>query len=209
MDLFTVDTVGEQTLVNQDKIQSSDILYSYSKDSEITQNESQDEDSNSDIENEEDTEDKYDYGGKNIKTFFGYMTFNIFKLFAAGIPPPSIDIISILKNPTLFNKPLYGNDESTSKKNEVENDLNAFFKALGWTSVCGVLPKKSNNKSRPNRLHEDYLSGVHEHLTKTDISKEMSSCVLKGIQTKRELKIPSEREAHRQRKVCIRFEQMR
>lgn len=117
----------------------------------------------------------------------------------AGIPPPPVDIIGILRNPTLFNKPLYGN--STPAGCDGDNDLDTFCRAMGWTNICGVLPKKPDKKSRQSWQPEDYLNGVHKDITKTNISKEMSSCVLKGIQTKRDLKIPSERGAHRQRKV--------
>lgn len=120
-----------------------------------------------------------------------------------GIPPPSVDIIEILKNPTLFNKPLYGNTENTQKQSQ-DDDLDAFCKAMGWTNLCGILPKKSETKSKRNRRFDEIdLSDVHKNFTKTNISKEMNSCILKGIQAKRDLKIPSEREAHRQRKVDI------
>lgn len=108
-----------------------------------------------------------------------------------------------MKNPTLFNKPLYENPENKEGESQ-DDDLSAFCKAMGWTNVCGILPKKSENKLKRNQhLNEVDLSDVHTNFTRTNISKEMNSCVLKGIQAKRELKIPSEREAHRQRKVNI------
>lgn len=118
-----------------------------------------------------------------------------------GIPPPPIDIINILKKPTLFNKPLYGNDENESK-GKGEDDLDAFCKAMGWTNLNGVLPKKPEKKTKRNCLIDEIdLTDVHKDLTKTDVAKEMLGNELQGIQTKREVKVLSEREAHRQRKV--------
>ena len=126
----------------------------------------------------------------------------IFRWFILGIPPPPVDIISILKKPTLFNKPLYGNDDKSKEKGD--DDLDAFFKAMGWTDLNGVLPKKPEKKTKKGWEIEDIdLNDVHKDLTKTDVAKEMRSSVLKGIQTKKDLKILSEREAHRQRKVNI------
>lgn len=98
---------------------------------------------------------------------------------------------------------MYGNTETTTKDTE-DADLDEFCKAMGWTKICGVLPKKQDNKSKRHRNFEETdLNDVHNNFMKTDISKQMSTCVLKGIQAKRELKIPSEREAHRQRKVIL------
>lgn len=124
-----------------------------------------------------------------------------FRWLILGIPPPPVDIISILKKPTLFNKPLYGNDENESK-GKGDDDLNAFFKAMGWTDLNGVLPKKPEKKTKKGWQIEDIdLNDVHKDLTKTDVEKEMRSSVLKGIEIKKDLKVLSEREAHRQRKV--------
>lgn len=120
-----------------------------------------------------------------------------------GIPPPPIDIISILKNPTLFNKPLYSNDEYDVKEH-AESDLDAFCKAMGWTNINGVLPKKPEKKHKRHWGADEFdLTDVHKDLTKTDVNKEMRSCILNGIQTKRDVKVLSEREAQRQRKVIF------
>lgn len=73
---------------------------------------------------------------------------------------------------------------------------------MGWTCKDGILPKKPAKKHEHHWQQADIdLSDVHKDLTKTNIAKEMSTCVLKGIQNKREVKVLSEREAHRQRKV--------
>ena len=97
---------------------------------------------------------------------------------------------------------MYGNDDKSKEKGD--DDLDAFFKAMGWTDLNGVLPKKPEKKTKKGWEIEDIdLNDVHKDLTKTDVAKEMRSSVLKGIQTKKDLKILSEREAHRQRKVNI------
>lgn len=122
-----------------------------------------------------------------------------------GLPPPSVDIISILKNPKLFNKSLYNKEETDSKEGDA--DLDAFCKAMGWTCMDGVLPKKPAQKQKRHwELDGIDLTDVHKDFTKTNVEKEMRSCVLKGIQNKREVKVLSEREAHRQRKVFKHFQ---
>lgn len=106
-----------------------------------------------------------------------------------------------MKKPTLYDKPLYGNDEEKSKEKD-ETDLDAFCKAMGWTNLDGVLPKKPEKKSKRNwQINEFDLTDVHKDLVKTNVEKEMRSSILHGIQAKREVKVLTEREAHRQRKV--------
>lgn len=96
---------------------------------------------------------------------------------------------------------MYGNVENKSKGKE-ENDLDEFCRAMGWTTLNGVLPKKPVKKSKQKwQIDEIDLTDVHKDFTKTDVEKEMRSNVLEGIQSKREVKVLSEREAHRQRKV--------
>lgn len=118
------------------------------------------------------------------------------------MPPPSVDIIDILKNPVLARRPLFGKDEETAKPVE-ESDLEIFCKAMGWTEENGCLPRKPANKitKKRSKYEEIDLTDVHKDLTKTNVEKEMSKSILKGIETKKDVKIPSEREAHRQRKV--------
>lgn len=116
-----------------------------------------------------------------------------------------MDIVNILKNPNLFNKPLYGVEEIVPQEKKLKDiDLDEFCKAMGWTSINGVLPKRPEKKSKRSRDNNEIdLTDVHKDFTKTDVAKEMRNSILKGIQTKREVKIPSEREAHRQRKVNL------
>lgn len=98
-----------------------------------------------------------------------------------------------------MNRPLY--KEKTNTK-EIDVDLDDFCKAMGWTCIDGMLPKKPLQKPRRKWEQDDIdLTDVHKDFTKTNVAKEMSKSVLKGIQTKREVKELSEREAHRQRKV--------
>ncbi|XP_031618951.1 deoxynucleotidyltransferase terminal-interacting protein 2 [Contarinia nasturtii] len=185
MDLFTVDTIGEQNLLDKVEYDNTEVLYSNSKSVNDQNTDDEEEDTkavekNYDYHNEEDDED-YDYG---------------------GIPPPPVDIISILKKPALFNKPLYDNDECSLNQKDEESDLDAFCKAMGWTNINGVLPVKPDKKPKRQWQTEEFdLTDVHKDLTKTNVEKEMSTNVLKGIQAKREVKVLSEREAHRQRKA--------
>lgn len=118
------------------------------------------------------------------------------------MPPPSVDIIHILKNPVLARRPLFGNEEKTKKPAE-ESDLDAFCRAMGWTEKNDYLPRKPADKisKRRSKYEEIDLTDVHKDLAKINVEKEMSKSILKGIETKKDVKIPSEREAHRQRKV--------
>lgn len=105
----------------------------------------------------------------------------------------------------LARRPLYGNDEEETKKPAVESDLDAFCKAMGWTEENGYLPRKPADKQVKKRWknREIDLTDVHKDFTKTNVEKEMSKSILNGIETKKDVKIPSERAAHRQRKVNI------
>lgn len=104
----------------------------------------------------------------------------------------------------LARRPLYGNDKETKKSTE-ESDLDAFCKAMGWTEENGYLPRKPADKQKKKRskYQEVDLTDVHKDFTKTNVEKEMSKCILNGIETKKDVKIPSEREAQRQRKVSF------
>lgn len=74
---------------------------------------------------------------------------------------------------------------------------------MGWVRINGMLPAKIR-KARRNRRDDDTdYNDVHKDFTKTDVSKEMQQCVLKGIEKKRSIKVLSEREAARERKVRI------
>lgn len=126
---------------------------------------------------------------------------NIYAFQIVGIPPPSVDIFDILRNPTLYNKPLY---DEEAKDKAVPSDLDIFCRAMGWINLDGVLPKKPNAKPKHRwELEEIDLNDVHKDLTKTDVDKEMKKSTLKGIEKKREIKILREREALRERKVII------
>lgn len=70
MDLFTVDTVGEQNLLDQDEYNDSETLYSNTKSLKSKNvTEQQEEDSEEEIHADEakddidDIEENYDYGG--------------------------------------------------------------------------------------------------------------------------------------------------
>lgn len=218
-DLFTVDTIGEHNEFDGDK--EYEILYpndetentedSENSDAEEEEIEEENE-TETDIEPIEEDEEQYDYGGKKKTTLFIKLQMNNsncnlpFNL-NVGLPPPSVDIISILKNPVLARRPLYGDVEEITKPTSSEIDLDAFCKAMGWTEENGYLPRKPADEQvkRRSKYKEIDLTDVHKDLTKTNVEKEMSTCILKGIETKKEVKIPSEREAHRQRKVNFRL----
>lgn len=72
MDLFTVDTVGEQNLLEQDEYNNSETLYSNTKHLDIKnaieheeKGDESEEEKYADKENDdnEDIEEEYDYGG--------------------------------------------------------------------------------------------------------------------------------------------------
>lgn len=221
-DLFTVDTVGAQN-DSDNEFEDTEILYpvdgtentgdSENSDDEVEEEEEEEEGTEEkETENDEPMdddaeEDEIDYGGKKETIKFpnnkqlDTLHFLIFNL-NAGLPPPSVDIISILKNPVLARRPLYGNDEEPPKP-AVESDLDAFCKAMGYTEENGYLPRKPADKLEKKRWknREIDLTDVHKDFTKTNVEKEMKKCILNGIETKKDVKIPSEREAHRQRKV--------
>lgn len=103
----------------------------------------------------------------------------------------------------MFNKPLYDNKSNESDKN-VESDLQIFCKAFGWQLVNGIVPMKVEKKRQNKWIVEDIdWSDVHKDFTKTNVVKEMRSCVLKGIERKHDLKKPTEREALRARRVIF------
>lgn len=117
------------------------------------------------------------------------------------MPPPSVDIFEIFKNPKLSDEPLYVSDTEEKKQ---ESDFDIFCRAMGWISIEGVLRKKLPKKDRrPNEVRLDELPSdiVHESLLATDVAAELKTSVLKGIEQKHDLKQPSEREAYRARKV--------
>lgn len=105
----------------------------------------------------------------------------------------------------LARKPLYAEKVSLKKPTQSEIDLDEFCNAMGWTQQNGNLPRKPADKQPKRRWkYEDIdLTDVHKDLAKTNVEKEMRACILNGIETKKEVKIPSEREAHRQRKVKV------
>lgn len=104
----------------------------------------------------------------------------------------------------LARRPLYGNDEDTAKPKQ-DSDLDVFCKAMGWTEENGYLPRKPADKETKKRwkYREIDLTDVHKDFTKTNVEKEMKKSILNGIETKKDVKILSEREAHRQRKVSF------
>lgn len=120
-----------------------------------------------------------------------------------GLPPPSVDVIAILKKPTLYHKPLYG---QVATKAKPYNELEAFCKAMGWTNNDRVVPAKpiEEKKKKHNKWKEEDIidmTDVHEDLTKTDVKKELVNCCTKGIENKRAVEMLSDRKAAKLRKV--------
>lgn len=121
------------------------------------------------------------------------------------MPPPSVDVIEILKNPSLYHKPLYG---QVATKSKLYNELEAFCKAMGWTNHDGLVPKKpvEEKKRKYVQWQEEEIidtTDVHEHLTKTNVKKELANCCTIGIENKRAIEVLSDRKAAKQRKVSI------
>lgn len=118
----------------------------------------------------------------------------------AGLPPPSIDIIEILKNPVLYPTPLWI-DPKDLRKETKPSGLENFCKAMGWTWKEGELPTKIL-KSRSKKQVIDN-EPIHAGHGKTDIAKEMKSCVLKGIEKKESVEKLTDKKAAKLRKVTI------
>lgn len=94
--------------------------------------------------------------------------------------------------------------EPNDTKPEIESDFDVFCRAMGWTKMNGVLPTKPDKiPKRLRQLQEMDLTVVHKDFTKTDVAKEMRGSILNGIETKHDLKMPTEREALRARKVIF------
>lgn len=120
------------------------------------------------------------------------------------MPPPSVDIFEIFKNPRLSDEPLY---VSEPEEEPEETDLDIFCRAMGWTRIDGVLRKKPLRKPKSKKLGDLadlMIEDVHKSLTETDVAKEMKTSVMKDMETKQDFKQPSEREAYRARKVNYR-----
>lgn len=116
-----------------------------------------------------------------------------------------MDVIEILKKPSLFHKPLYG---QVTTKSQQYNELDAFCRAMGWTNNDGMVPKKpvEEKKKKFNQWKEEDnidLADVHEQLNKTDVKKELANCCTKGIEMKRSIEVLSDRKAAKLRKVNI------
>lgn len=130
-----------------------------------------------------------------------------FFILHVGLPPPSVDVIEILKKPKLYHKPLYG---QVATKSKLYNELEAFCKAMGWTHKDGMVPKKPVEEKKNMRdqwQEEDIIdtTDVHEHLTKTNVKAELANCCTRGIENKRAIEVLSDRKSAKLRKVIIIF----
>lgn len=120
------------------------------------------------------------------------------------MPPPSINIFDILKNPALSSTPLWTDLEShtTTKK---PSDLENFCKAMGWLWIDGELPvKKSRTQKRAfNKNIAFDLEPVHAGYGTTNVGHEMKRCVLKGIEQKESVAKITDKKAAKLRKVSF------
>lgn len=119
------------------------------------------------------------------------------------MPPPSVDVIDILKNPTLYNKPLYGT--KVAAKSKQNNDLETFCKAMGWTWKDGELPTKPETEIKKRwweRRDEPIdIENVHKDYAKTNVAKEMAGGVTNGMEKKRSIELITDKKAAKLRKV--------
>lgn len=123
---------------------------------------------------------------------------NLLIIAIAGLPPPSVDIISILKKPMLYNKPLYCEDNEGKK--ERNSDFDAFCRAMGWKWNDDVIPSKSDQNK--HRVFESLsIENVHKTFGKTNVQKEMAESVLKGVERKEAVEKVSDKKAAKLRKV--------
>lgn len=72
MDLFTIDTVGEQNLIDKDECNHLEVFYSKTGDNEtnISNSTNDVEESSNNDEIDNDTEEIYDYGGESKRNNF-------------------------------------------------------------------------------------------------------------------------------------------
>lgn len=205
MELFTVDTAGDKDLLNANQFDSADTEY-FSRGFTV---ENIDDGNLSDGNDDEDDEDEkeYDYGGELHDSLFLFVLIEFANepvSLYIGLPPPSVDVIEILRKPSLYHKSLYGG--KATKKSTKYNELEAFCKAMGWTNTDSVVPSKpaeGKGKKSSEWIEEDVidLADVHENLTKTDVRKELANSCTKGIEKQRALEILSDRKAAKLRKV--------
>lgn len=203
MDLFMVDTTGNNALLHTDQDQD-DIKYNRrtKKESEIQIDENA-EDSSEDEQEEEneksEDDEEYNFGGKFHQYIIFLKKYSTFP-FWTGLPPPSVDVLAILRNPLLYTEPLYGVKE---EKSQESNEFEAFCKAMGWTIVDGTLRKKPENESINGWKVEDMISleNVHGDWAKADVKKEMINSQTKGIERLRSIEKISDRKAAQLRRV--------
>lgn len=132
----------------------------------------------------------------NTSTYSEIMHYKL--LIFAGLPPPSVDILEILKNPVLYPTPLW-TDPKDVRKETKPSGLENFCKAMGWTWKEGELPTKISKNRTKKQLCD--TAPIHAGHGKTDITKEMKSCVLMGIEKKENVEKLTDKKAAKLRKV--------
>lgn len=123
-----------------------------------------------------------------------------------GLPPPSIDVLAILRNPLLYNEPLYQSTEDR-KKSESKSEFETFCDAMGWTDVDGVLRKKPIKKETRNSrwLEEDVIEIEHVHgdWGKPNLKKEMAKSQTIAIEKEKAIEKISDKKAAERRRVSL------
>lgn len=98
----------------------------------------------------------------------------------------------------MYPTPLWTDPKDTRKETK-PSGLENFCKAMGWTWKEGELPTKIHkNRSKKQAIDNEPIHAGHG---KTDIAKEMKSCVLKGIEKKESVEKLTDKKAAKLRKV--------
>lgn len=120
------------------------------------------------------------------------------------MPPPSVDIFEILRNPVLSSTPLLTEPKSVVESKEVR-DLKNFCKSLGWIWVDKGLPIKPNERIQRKLQRNAKLDfePIHKGHGKTDVAKEMERSVLKNIEQLEAVPKLTDKKAAKLRKVGV------
>lgn len=115
-------------------------------------------------------------------------------------------MLAILRNPLLYNEPLYQSTEDR-KKSESKSEFETFCDAMGWTDVDGVLRKKPIKKETRNSrwLEEDVIEIEHVHgdWGKPNLKKEMAKSQTIAIEKEKAIEKISDKKAAERRRVSL------
>lgn len=115
----------------------------------------------------------------------------------SGIPPPEVDVVAILRNGVLCDKPLCKRP-SPRKDDDKTTELRNFCNSMGWIWDDVFAAKLV----KPIKKEPSCLDFRNEHSgRKTDVAKEMKNSVLIGIEQKNSVEKLPEKKLAKIRKV--------